>query len=125
MCGVRHKAMTRRNPHLILRQLSAFLAVASLLLVMAVAPAVAAPPALFDEVGDEPAAPAPPAIGEVEFRIAPAPAEDPLPEEFPVVPTPPKLPAEDFGVGWPAAAGVTVALVAVLGMALMWRREPA
>ena len=65
--------------------------------------------------------PAPPPDG-AEIEIAPIQIDDrlfPSNQENPA----PKLSASDFGVGWPAVAAVTVALLAVLGMALMWRRD--
>ena len=79
------------------------------------APAFADPPA-------EPAAPI-----EVEqldeFMIVPPPGDfetqTTIPEQAP------KIEASEFGIGWPAAIAVGVALLAVLAMAIFWRRDEA
>lgn len=74
-----------------------------------------------------PAPPEPPAddAGDVVERLAPAPREEPFfpPPATTVAPRAPHLDAADFGIGWPAAVAAGVAVVAVLIMALMWRRD--
>lgn len=63
--------------------------------------------------------------GGAEF-IAPPPG-DIVVEPIPAPPTtlPPKIDRAEFGIGWPAAAAVTIALLAVVAMAQMWRRDGA
>ena len=88
-----------------------------------------APPENFAPAADEaqrvaealPAAP----VTEPNEGIAP-----PLIDDFETEPTippvdtvPPKIDSAQFGVGWPAAVAVGVALLAVLAMALVWRRD--
>ncbi len=77
----------------------------------------------------EPGAPAEPeeAIEErpaeptdVRDPFAPLPAPD---VEIPVTTSPPRVDPAEFGVGWPAAAAVGVALLAVVLMAHLWRRD--
>lgn len=80
-----------------------------------------------DEPMEDPATPMPePAIGEggndIAERVVPAPPDDAF-FPAPVTTNPPKLDAANFGIGWPAAAAVGVALAAVLVMALTWNRE--
>jgi len=85
-----------------------------------------------EEMMVEPGAPSaaePEPVGDDDAadRIAPLPGEV---EFVPVQPPPttvaPRIDPVEFGVGWPAAIAVGVALLAVLIMALMWRRdEPA
>ncbi len=117
--------MTRRQTNLITSRVRIALALSLLTLGVVAAPALAAAPAELDRVSEElPAAPEPPQNGDIDLPIAPVPGEDPAPGQFPPVTTPPKLAAESFGLGWPAAVAAGVALLAVLGMALTWRREP-
>ncbi|MCP3975847.1 MAG: hypothetical protein GY720_15300 [bacterium] len=117
--------MTRPQTNPIISRVRIVIALALLALGIVAAPALAAAPAEFDRVSEElPAAPEPPQNGDIDLPIVPVPGEDPFPGEPPVVTTPPKLEAASFGIGWPAAAAAGVALLAVLGMALMWRREP-
>ena len=73
-------------------------------------------------------APAEPAAGitaeeDVLIDIDPGAPRQLPPDTIPVEPQP-KLDAASFGVGWGAAAAVGVALLAVLAMALTWKREP-
>jgi len=71
-------------------------------------------------VAEDPAAP----VTEPNEGIAPPPGDfEPETTFLPVETTPPKIDAAQFGVGWPAALAVGVALLAVLAMALMWRRD--
>ncbi len=83
-----------------------------------------APAGALDPVA-EPAAPvAPPDVGD-ERKVAP-PDEvmiQPVPYPETTPPPPPMLPSENFGIGWPAVVAVTFALLAVLAMALVWRRD--
>lgn len=76
--------------------------------------------ATAERVAEDPAAPLP----EPTEGIAPIP-EDFLPVTTggPTDTRPPKLDSAQFGVGWPAAVAVGVALLAVLTMALVWRRD--
>jgi hypothetical protein len=72
-------------------------------------------------------APEPPAVegGDVAERIAPAPPEQPF-FPAPVTTIPQRAPNVDvanFGVGWPAAVAAGVAVLAVLIMSLVWRRD--
>ena len=82
-----------------------------------------------DKPSQAPAAPEPPLVeeGDIAIRIAPAPEEPFFPVPATTIPQRvPNIDPADFGVGWPAAVAVGVALLAVLVMALMWRRdEPA
>ena len=75
-----------------------------------------------EKPSDEPASTQAPPAGDEAIEIAPVP--DVL---FPTTPPfespPPKLSPAEFGDGWPAAAAVAVALLAVLAMALLWRRD--
>ncbi|NND02059.1 MAG: hypothetical protein HKN91_04670 [Acidimicrobiia bacterium] len=106
------------------------------LLVVAGLFAMAAPAAAFDPASPEEFAP----VGDEAQRVAEDPPAAPVfepneqlppPEDDfvtettfgPVTTSPPKVDAAQFGVGWPAAVAVGVALLAVLAMALMWRRD--
>lgn len=98
----------------------------------AAAPALAlapAPPEDGAPVADEAqrVAEDPPAgpVTEPNEGIAPPPVDDfeTEPTFRPVDTAPPKIDSAQFGVGWPAALAVGVALLAVLAMALMWRRD--
>jgi len=113
--------------------LVAGLAVAVLALavpVSALAPAVEDAPApaipegaqrvVAEPIAQDPAAPIVEPGNEAEI-MAPPP-DNTLPTIAPDTPGP-KLDAAGFGVGWPAAAAVAVALAAVLIMALTWRRD--
>ncbi len=83
-----------------------------------------APAGALDPVA-EPAAPvAPPDVAE-ERKVAPPDEVMILPVPYPETTstTPPMLPSENFGIGWPAVVAVTIALLAVLAMALVWRRD--
>ena len=85
------------------------------------APGISAEEAERLPEADPPAAP----VVEPEF-IAPPPDDFVTETTFgPVDTTPPKVDSAQFGVGWPAALAVGVALLAVLAMALMWRRDEA
>lgn len=99
---------------------------------------MAAPATALDPAPPEDSAPAS-SVGQDLERVAedpPAPAFEPSegitrvrddsvtdPTFAPVDTSPPKLDSAQFGVGWPAAAAVAVALLAVLAMALLWRRD--
>ena len=83
-----------------------------------------APAGALDPVAEPAATMAPPDVGE-QRKIAP-PDEVmilPVPDAETTPTTPPMLPSESFGIGWPAVVAVTIALLAVLAMALVWRRD--
>lgn len=91
--------------------------------------AVAAPASALVAEGDGASEPAP---REGADRVAEDPAAPIVePGQLPIQPTPTvviepvpaKVDAANFGVGWPAAVAVAVALLAVLAMALTWKRE--
>jgi len=74
---------------------------------------------------DKPTAPEPPIDegGDVADRIAPAPEEPFFPPATTLPARVPNIDAANFGVGWPAAIAAGAAVLAVLIMALMWRRD--
>lgn len=77
-----------------------------------------APTESAERIAEDPAAP-------IVEPGAPPPEDDftrpTIPEVSQTVP--PKIDAASFGVGWPAAVAVGVALLAVLIMALTWKRD--
>lgn len=126
-----------------IRNLFGVAAVAATILVALAAPAAAIDTRMYDRAtfpvvpqegapmeedpaGEPFAEPAAEKPADEADRIAPLPPEiEVIEPTFPPVSTiPPKIDSASFGIGWPAAAAVAVALLAVGLMAVIWRREP-